>query len=48
MTYERPFLELPVPNSSEREAYEEWLERQKDKARQEDSAELERVVVIEL
>ena len=48
MTYERPFLELPLPNPSEREAYEQWLERQEDKEMQEESTELERVVIIEL
>ena len=48
MREERPFLEIPPAGPYDRAAYEEWLQRQKDKAEQEDSTELERVVVIEL
>ena len=48
MSEERPYLQIPLPSPSDQALYEEWLDRQKDKAEKEGSLENERVVVIEL
>jgi hypothetical protein len=44
---ERPYLQVPVPNADEREAYEEWIKKQKEREEKEDQ-DNDHIVVIDI
>tara|TARA_A100001515_G_scaffold142026_1_gene140007 strand:- start:167 stop:307 length:141 start_codon:yes stop_codon:yes gene_type:complete len=46
MKEERPFLQIPLPSPNDWQAYEEWVRREKEKARDDDDK--ENVIVIEV